>query len=400
MIREPLNVHEGKTMNSKKIDEMITGHADLSYDEIADIVGIKPDAVRSRYRRLGLPPKKVTSQNRTLSPEKEIERDVAVQSLTRKVKGTDAKYKLIQEQNEALRSQFEVLKVVGDKNHYEIPVRKGDTKNVVTAVAVASDWHIGETVHSDHINGMNEYNPDVAKKRIDKFFQNVVRLCQMFGKESKIDNLVLALLGDFINNQLREEAMENNSMLPMEEVIESWRLLTAGIEYILDNTDLHLIIPCHSGNHARVTRKVHWSTEAGNSLEYAMYHAISKEFAGNKRVEFIIPKSYHSYVDVAGFVIRFHHGHAIKYSGGIGGLFIGAYKGISQWQKARHADLDVFGHYHQSKDGGNFLCNGSLIGFNEYAVAIKADFEKPKQTFFLIDHKRKEKTVTTPIFLE
>lgn len=395
-----MEVHLKEKTMSKKIDEMITGHADLSYEAIADIVGIKPDAVRKRYRKLGLPPKKVNSQNRPLTPEKEIERDVAVQSLTRKVKGTDAKYKLIQEHNATLRSQLEVLKVVGEKNYYTIPEKKSGEKNVVTAVAVASDWHIGETVHSDHINGMNEYNPAIAKKRIDKFFQNVVRLCQMFGKESKIDNLVLALLGDFINNQLREEAMENNSMLPMEEVIESWRLITAGIEYILENTDLNLIIPCHSGNHARVTRKVHWSTEAGNSLEYPMYHAISKEFAGNKRVQFIIPKSYHSYVDVAGFVIRFHHGHAIKYSGGIGGLFIGAYKGISQWQKARHADLDVFGHYHQSKDGGNFLCNGSLIGFNEYAVAIKADYEKPKQTFFLIDHKRKEKTVTTPIFLE
>ncbi len=48
---------------SKKIDEMIMGHQDLSYDEIADIVGLKPDAVRKRYRKLGLPPKKVNSQN-------------------------------------------------------------------------------------------------------------------------------------------------------------------------------------------------------------------------------------------------------------------------------------------------------------------------------------------------
>ena len=31
--------------------------------------------------------------------------------------------------------------------------------------------------------------------------------------------------------------------------------------------------------------------------------------------------------------------------------------------------------------------------------SIKADFERPKQGFFLIDHKRKEKTVTAPIFL-
>jgi hypothetical protein len=139
---------------------------------------------------------------------------------------------------------------------------------------------------------------------------------------------------------------------------------------------------------------------AGNSLEYAMYHVLAKDFDGNKRVKFLITTSYLSFVTVGGYTIRFHHGHAIKYGGGIGGIFIPAFKAISQWQKSRSADLDVFGHFHASKDGGNFLCNGSLIGYNEYAVSIKCDYEKPKQTFFLVDHKRREKTITTPIFLE
>jgi len=40
------------------------------------------------------------------------------------------------------------------------------------------------------------------------------------------------------------------------------------------------------------------------------------------------------------------------------------------------------------KDGGTFISNGSLIGWNAYAIKIKADFEKPKQAFFLVDKKR------------
>jgi len=46
--------------------------------------------------------------------------------------------------------------------------------------------------------------------------------------------------------------------------------------------------------------------------------------------------------------------------------------------KARHADLDVFGHFHQLKNLGNWVCNGSIIGYNAFALRIKADYETAK----------------------
>ena len=55
--------------------------------------------------------------------------------------------------------------------------------------------------------------------------------------------------------------------------------------------------------------------------------------------------------------------------------------------------------FHQFFDGGNFVANGSMVGWNAYAIAIKAKFEKPKQVLFLIDKKR-GKTVTCPIYFD
>jgi len=131
-----------------------------------------------------------------------------------------------------------------------------------------------------------------------------------------------------------------------------------------------------------------------------MYSNISEYYGKEKRIKFVVPRGYHSYTDINGFVIRSHHGHAVKYGGGIGGIFIPAYKAIGQWNKGKRADLDVFGHFHQRKDGGNFLCNGSVIGYNEYALSIKADYELPAQTFFLVDHKRGLKTNVSPLFCD
>lgn len=369
-----------------------------SYAEIAKLCGLSAEAVRSKGRRDGLPPYKVNAQNRTLTTEQEIERDVKVGSLDRRLKKTDDKYKVMLQENERLHEQIEAIKVVSDANSYVIKTKSVGTLEA-TAVVVASDWHWAETVHADNVNGLNEFTTKIAKARAEKFFANTVKLLDIFKEHSQIDTLVLALLGDFINGELREEAMQNNGELTMNELLEVQEVLLSGIKHLLDNTNVNLVIPCHSGNHGRITKKIHVSTEAGNSLEYVMYHMLARAFKDEKRVRFIIPTSYHSFLDIGGFTVRFSHGHAIRYAGGVGGIFIPVKKAIAQWNKARHVDLDVIGHYHQMRDGGDFICNGSLIGWNEFANFIKADFEKPKQVFFLIDHNRKEKTVTTPIFL-
>jgi hypothetical protein len=218
-------------------------------------------------------------------------------------------------------------------------------------------------------------------------------------QDISIDHAVMPLLGDFISNDIHEEFPENNDLTPMLAIVEAQNVLASGIEFLLNNSKLTMTFPCHSGNHARTTRTTRFSSENGHSLEWLMYRHLAAYFRTEPRVQFIIPEGPHSYLNIYGQTLRFHHGHMIKYQGGIGGIFIPAYKAIAQWNKARHADLDVFGHFHQCKDGGNFICNGSSIGYNAFALSIKADFEPPKQQLFLMDKKR-GRTCTWPILVK
>lgn len=127
-----------------------------------------------------------------------------------------------------------------------------------------------------------------------------------------------------------------------------------------------------------------------------MYHNLAHHFEDEPRVKFIIEEGYNTYIDVYGFTLRFHHGHSVRYYGGVGGLYIPMNKAIAQWDKAVPADYSFAGHFHQMKDGGNFMVNGSMIGYNAFAMSIKADYESPRQAFLLID-KLRGKTVTCPI---
>ena len=188
-------------------------------------------------------------------------------------------------------------------------------------------------------------------------------------------------------------------MAPVEEALYAQAMIASGIEYVLANSDYTLIIPCASGNHGRTTKFSHFGSENGHSLEFFIYCSLRDRFVNEPRVRFIINEGTHTYLDIYGRSVRFLHGHDIKYYGGVGGITIPVNKAIAQWDKAVPANLTCFGHFHTRFDGGNFLANGSMIGYNAYALSIKASAEPPAQQLCLIDKKR-GKTIVAPILFD
>ena len=282
--------------------------------------------------------------------------------------------------------------------HYKICPCEGDVKSEAVAVMVASDWHIEEMVYEWQVSGLNEFNAQICKERIGRFFRHGVKLLHKEQSRTHIDTLVLALLGDFISGGIHDELLEGNRLLPIDAIIEAQEHIASGIQYLLANTDVKLVIPCSSGNHGRMTQKIRISTEAGNSLERMMYHSLAQQFAGEPRVQFVISNGYHTYVKVFNFVMRFHHGHSVRYHGGVGGITIPLNKAVDAWNKGRYADLDVIGHFHTFLDGGRWLANGSIVGYGAYSLSIKASPESPRQAFFLVDRDF-GKTVVAPIIV-
>lgn len=311
-----------------------------------------------------------------------------------------AKYKALLLQNQALERQVEqAVQIRKSVKTHQIKATKKTGSANATAFLVASDWHIGEEIKAESVSGLNQYSLTIAKKRAETFFRNSLVLLNICKRDVKLNDIVLCLNGDFISGEIHDELMEVNTLRPIDEVLMVQNWIASGIEFLLANTDCHLTIPCTSGNHARISKKVRHATEQGNSLEHLMYHSLALYFKGNPRVKFIIQKAYHTFLDVYDMTVRIHHGHNVRYQGGVGGLSIPLNKAIAQWNKSRWADLDVVSHFHQFKDLGNAIVNGSIIGFSPYAVAIKADYEPPRQAFFLLDSKR-GKTITAPVLVE
>lgn len=332
--------------------------------------------------------------------------ELRLEELRVKRENKDSQIRILTERVLRLERENEVFTALEDATPQSIEVSPKAKKGVSesAAVMVWSDWHSEETVLPEQVSGKNEFNLKIFHERFWNLLRGNLAWFKINAAATTIKTIVLALLGDFITGSIHDDLMEGNQLQPADAIYNVFSYLVTAIQYFLDNTDpgVEIIVPCHSGNHGRMTIEQRIATEAGNSLEYFMYLMLRDHFKDNKRVRFIVQNGYHSYVTFfeGRFVARFHHGHQINYQGGVGGITIPVNKAIAQWNKARHADLDVFGHFHTKFDGGNFISNGALIGYSAYAVSIKGTYEEPSQQQFLINREYSAKTAVMPVFVK
>lgn len=271
----------------------------------------------------------------------------------------------------------------------------------MTAVALASDWHVEEIVDPESVAYCNEYNIHIAEQRIVRFFQSIIWNFEHNRASGRLQlrDLVLWLGGDLITGYIHQEYVESNQMSPTETVCWLMPKVRDGILSLLKHLNLeHIEIPCSYGNHGRTTDKTRILTGYANSYEWLMYKMLSDEMKKEERVHFEITNSPHQYIEVYGKTQHFHHGDDVRYQGGVGGLAIPLLKALPAWDMVRYAETHNIGHHHTFRDFGRAVVNGSLIGYGTYSQHIKAPFEVPQQAFYWLDSHR-GKCMTTPLWV-
>lgn len=276
-------------------------------------------------------------------------------------------------------------------------------KEECTAITQLGDVHGDEIVNPNITNGLNSYNPEVMQIRMERYFGRLlymVRLQRRAG--TKIDNLVLHLVGDFISGWIHDELIETNSMTPVKATLLMEQLLIKGIKTIAEMGDfVKIVIPCSIGNHSRTTKKNHFKNTFDTSYEAIIYQHLSEHFKehGYTNVEFIISESPYIYYKIYDKVNKFSHGNHFNYQGGIGGIEVPLKKWTHRENTVMPFDMAWIGHWHQYLTGSKVRINGSMIGYNEMARSFGFTPEPPMMQFQLLDKKRGY-TWNCPIILE
>jgi len=273
-------------------------------------------------------------------------------------------------------------------------------RNQATAIVQFSDWHVEERIEKSLVGGLNEYTPDVARRRADAVTTNTLKLLRKERQDVQIKDLLLWLGGDFINNFIHEAYQQTNFLSPLEATMFAKELLKRSLSTLAAHADCdRVVVVCSRGNHGRLTKRMESGTDYKMNLEAMLYHMLKQELAGAP-FEWVVPDSELGYVDVYGRRIRYFHGHQVSYQGGVGDLTVPLNKIIQKWDRTNKAAWNLMGHFHR-----NWQCapqcslNGSLCGFNAFALSLGFAYEPPSQVFQLLDAKRGF-TVRTPIFCE
>jgi hypothetical protein len=313
--------------------------------------------------------------------------DRKIKALEQQVRDKTALYKQAITELEKAHQQAEFLSEMDEPLEVSPWERKlTEQSKSYCAIVAASDWHIGETIESKQVRGFNAFNQSVALRRVKKFFLKIPEYCERYAPEAKL--VYLWAGGDFISGQIHDELRENNHKSATEECLWFRELWSDGLATLLKELPgVRFVIPTSMGNHGRTTVKPRSSTAAKNSYEQMTYHVLARDWRNEPRVSWRVTDGYHNVLEICGRKVRFHHGDAMSFWGGVGGITIPVRKAISQWNKTERCDLDIFGHFHEYLDGGDFIANGSLVGYSPFSVRIKAGYQPPIQAFLVFDKK-------------
>jgi len=358
--------------------------------EIAKVLGIKVECAKSRVKRIKRKIKKIKNGEFKGKQEKQLSVAEIKDVEFHKQQASFWKKK----HNELLKiSSFEnqIIKLFDNSIKKFNPIKRiyreasHKTTSNEELVLLLSDFHAGETVRSEEILDMNEYDMNIMEQRINNLYNTIESiLLKMDGYNYQ--KLNIFLLGDIVSGIIHTELLEGVTMVDqvlitaeiLSEIIKKW---SAHFEEIEVNGVV--------GNHGRLFKKPNFKAKY-NSFDFILYKFIEAKCENLENVKFDFPKSQFQLREIQGWNFLLMHGDGVRGSMGI--PLYGLKRmdaNISQSlvsNKNKYPEYITMGHFHQSsvmeKVGGKIILNGSLKGTDNFSLGALFVSGEPKQTLF------------------
>ena len=253
------------------------------------------------------------------------------------------------------------------------------------AIALFSDAHIEETVKPESVMGKNEYSVPIAEARIQKYFENLAACLNA----DEVDDLIFASLGDTISAYIHDELAQCNGLSPLKAVAKAQSLIVSGLKLLCSGTDVKTIkFVGIVGNHSRTTKKIQHANGYEMSYEWLMYQNIKDQCeALGLPIEFAIPESEIAIVEAPdGRRLLFCHGFQIRTtSNSVCGIYPALNRLALKWAKVFQQDRIYLGHFHSCTSINSAAVNGSIIGYNSFALTNGFEYQEPCQYYEVVD---------------
>jgi hypothetical protein len=260
-------------------------------------------------------------------------------------------------------------------------------------VLILSDLHIGGDVDKEEVMGLNEYNLEIAKNRLEIVYNKFIKILKRFEYNNhKYKKVNLFLIGDFVEGVIHQELLQG--MPIVDQVIETANLVS-DIIYKLSQQFEEVEVYGVIGNHGRIDKKVYYKNKYSN-FDYLVYKFIEVKCSNLNNVKCYFPKSSMLIVNKFNkwnFLLRHGDGKSQSFAGI---PIYGIVRQSTKIQQMFNAYKDIYihyqilGHYHSNMQipypAGQVIVCGSLKGIDEFSFNNFLASE-PSQTMLIINKK-------------
>ena len=260
-------------------------------------------------------------------------------------------------------------------------------------LAMWSDWHLYEVVRAEQVAGINEFDIDIARKRVKRLVEKTISLCFKYSHRPEYPGIVVAMLGDMISGFLHD-LPETNQGTIVEQIKGAYEIILQALLALADKFGKVFVVGI-VGNHGRLTYKPRTKNRVQDNLEWMMYGFLQSRLEADKRFQFYIPPDTEASFSVVGHRFLAMHGDSTGAKGGDG--IIGAIGPIVRGEKKVRDvqnlidlpyDTAILGHYHQKVSLDNVIANPTLKGYDEFAKNVmRARPERPAQMLLFVHPK-------------
>lgn len=245
---------------------------------------------------------------------------------------------------EVIKERLEEIGALPREKYYkQLDKEKG-------ATLIVSDLHYGIKVD----NQFNYYDTEVAEDRLKQLTNKTIKYC----KKHDISHLNIELLGDMVSGTIHTGVRVQQEEDIIQQIIDCAELLSNMVNDLAEHVENVTVYSVY-GNHGRTESNKHDSINREN-YERLIYYFMKNRVKG---VRFIDSQGedFIKYYDFGKtFVIS--HGDKDKQATSI--------ETYSKMLGEQVGEVHL-GHFHEFKEIGNVIVNGSIVGSDDYCVSIR-----------------------------
>jgi hypothetical protein len=254
-----------------------------------------------------------------------------------------------------------------------------------SAVALVSDWQIGEVINEEESGGWGRYDHAIATARAMKYGEKIVEWVRTQRSGYKIDKLRVFVLGDMVSGNIHEELRETNEWPAPVASVMAGELLAQLLAVVAPHFQVVEVEFVGPDNHGRLTKRVRFKLAAEDSFNYIVYAMARARLAEHANVIMHLHKANPALIDLEGSGVLAMHGHGMKSWMGIPFYGIQRFQGRKakvHMEQERPFKLMVCGHWHAPAEVYGCIINGCLSGTTELDHTV-GRYAPPSQTSFL-----------------